>query len=106
MLRATLFRTALRDWGYNEAVLADAELVCSELATNAVVHARTPFSVVARRKRSGVRISVHDGSPVTPALRDNGPTAFSGRGLRLVALLARRWGVESTGAGKTVWADL
>lgn len=101
-----LVSDALRDWGYNEAVLADAELVCSELATNAVVHARTPFSVVARRKRSGVRISVHDESPVPPALRDDGPTASSGRGLRLVGLLARGWGVEPTVSGKTVWADL
>jgi hypothetical protein len=97
---------AMRAWGCDEAMIADAELVCTELATNAVVHARTAFSVVARRKRSGVRISVHDGSPLPPALADGGPARSSGRGLQLVALLANDWGVEKTSARKTVWADL
>jgi anti-sigma regulatory factor (Ser/Thr protein kinase) len=101
-----LVSNAVREWGYDETMIANAELVCTELATNAVVHARTPFSVVARPKGSGVRISVHDASPAPPALRDGSPAASSGRGLRLVALLGRTWGVESTRDGKSVWAEL
>ncbi len=97
---------ALRQWGYDDALRGDAELVCSELATNAVVHTRNRFSVVLRRERSGVRISVRDESPATPHPRDESATATSGRGLRLVALLARRWGVDPADGGKTVWADL
>lgn len=97
---------ALSRWEGCDALLADAQLVVTELATNAVVHARSPFSVVARSEHSGVRISVHDASSVAPTLRDRGLMAASGRGLRLVAAIAADWGVEITADGKTVWAQL
>jgi anti-sigma regulatory factor (Ser/Thr protein kinase) len=97
---------ALRRWGHRGSLLHDAELVVSELATNAVVHARSPFSVVARSDGSGVRVSVRDASQFELKLRDRGPTAISGRGLPLVAAVARDCGVEVTAHGKTVWAEL
>ena len=79
----------------------------SELATNAVVHARTAFSVVARREGSGVRLSVHDLSTAEPVLRSaRHVLALSGRGLQLVDDITCKWGVERTRAGKTVWAEL
>jgi anti-sigma regulatory factor (Ser/Thr protein kinase) len=84
----------------------DAQLLVSELATNAVLHARSAFSVVARAEESGIRVSVRDASPVTPKLRDLSATAPSGRGLHLVAALSADWGVEVTADGKTVWAEL
>lgn len=96
----------LRDWGADDALLRDAELVLSELATNAVIHARTAFSVAARRGRSGLRISVRDSSPVWPTVNDPGPSVPSGRGLRVVSGLATSWGAEVTPEGKTVWAEL
>ncbi len=92
---------------YGDRVAADdALLVVSELATNAVVHAGTPFSVAVRCDGSTVRIAVHDRSSVQPVIRDGGPTAPSGRGLRLVAWVSRAWGVEFGPDGKTVWAEL
>lgn len=97
---------ALRRWGHRDPLLHDAELVVSELATNAVVHARSPFSVVGRSDGSEVRVSVRDASRFEPTLRDRGPTAVSGRGLPLVAAVARNWGVEVAPHGKTVWAEL
>ncbi|MBV9416557.1 MAG: MEDS domain-containing protein [Solirubrobacterales bacterium] len=88
------------------APVDDAQLVVSELATNSVVHAGTPFSVSVRCDGTAIRIAVHDRSPREPIVRAAGPTARSGRGLRLVAAVARNWGVETAPDGKTVWAEL
>ncbi len=92
---------------YGDRIAAeDAQLVVSELATNAVIHAGTPFSVAVRCDGSAVRISVHDWSPLQPVMRDRNPRATSGRGLRLIAMVSQSWGVEYTADGKTVWAEL
>jgi anti-sigma regulatory factor (Ser/Thr protein kinase) len=93
-------------WGHAGDLLEDAKLLVTELATNAVVHARSPFSVVVRADNSRVRVSVQDASPATPTLRDGGPSVPSGHGIRLVDALAADWGVELTADGKTVWAEL
>ena len=84
----------------------DVQLVVSELATNAVIHAGTPFSVSVGCDGSAIRISVQDWSSMLPIMRDGAPAAVSGRGLRLVAAVARDWGVEPGPDGKTVWAEL
>ena len=97
---------ALVGWGYGGSLMQDAQLVVAELASNAVVHARSSFSAAARAEPFGVRISVHDASPVTPTVRENDPIALSGRGLRLVAAIAADWGVDITPDGKVVWAEL
>ena len=93
-------------WGYGGSLVRDAQLVVAELASNAVVHARSSFSVAARAEPFGVRISVHDASSVTPTVRENDPIALSGRGLRLVAAIAADWGVDITADGKVPWAEL
>jgi anti-sigma regulatory factor (Ser/Thr protein kinase) len=84
----------------------DAQLVVSELATNAVIHAGTPFSVAVRSDGSAVRIAVQDWSSLQPVMRDVDPIALAGRGLRLIAAVSRSWGVEYGPDGKTVWAEL
>jgi anti-sigma regulatory factor (Ser/Thr protein kinase) len=84
----------------------DAQLVLSELATNAVIHAGTPFSVGVRCDGSTVRISVQDWSSTQPIVREPDPRALSGRGLRLIAMVARAWGIDYGPDGKTVWAEL
>jgi hypothetical protein len=48
---------ALECWGHGGSFVQDAQLIVTELATNAVVHARWSFSVAARAEQSGVRIS-------------------------------------------------
>lgn len=85
---------------------SDAKLVVSELATNAVIHAGTPFSVTVALQGPVIRISVRDESDLPPRVRDAGPEARSGRGLRIVDAIADDWGVERDPAGKTVWVDL
>jgi anti-sigma regulatory factor (Ser/Thr protein kinase) len=96
----------LRRHGHEGSTLDDAKLIVSELATNAIVHARSSFSVMLKTEGSRVRVSVADASHVEPRLREQNPVADRGRGLALVATVAKRWGVEATDAGKTVWADL
>lgn len=84
----------------------DVMLVVSELATNAVIHAGTPFSVSISATDAAMRISVQDSSSTRPVVRDGSPAALSGRGLRLVGAVSRDWGVEFSLDGKTVWAEL
>jgi anti-sigma regulatory factor (Ser/Thr protein kinase) len=97
----------LAAWGYRGAVLDDAALIASELATNAVLHARTEFTVVVSRRPGGnIRIAVGDTSLMRPRPRRGGPLETSGRGLRLVEALAGEWGADVLPDGKVIWAEL
>ncbi|WP_046509245.1 ATP-binding protein, partial [Streptomyces odonnellii] len=59
------------------------------------------------RSAGGLRIEVHDGSPVRPQPRTPDPEALDGRGLLLVDALADEWGVaDRAGPGKMIWACL
>jgi len=97
---------ALRQWGHSDALVRDAQLVISELATNAVLHTGSRFSVLIRGEDAGVRISVADQSPLPPSLKHPPQEVSSGRGLQVVSALTSRWGVEPAPDGKTVWAHL
>lgn len=83
-----------------------AELLVSELVTNAVVHARTSIDLVVTAGPEGLRVAVHDGSAHLPSRRHYGRAATTGRGLELVSLLAHRHGTDTDDAGKTVWFEL
>jgi anti-sigma regulatory factor (Ser/Thr protein kinase) len=82
----------------------DLELIVSELATNAVRHAGTPFKVRVENDGGSVRIAVDDRSDDQPARVE--PDGYrGGRGLRIVDTLASDWGTEpADGGGKRVWA--
>ena len=95
----------MRAWGCDDAI-ADAELLVSELVTNAVLHARSETRVTIQRDGSTVRISVYDTSRARPRLRQLGPESVTGRGLLLVDRIARRWGVEPEDDGKSVWFEI
>jgi anti-sigma regulatory factor (Ser/Thr protein kinase) len=95
----------LRSQGHGGVLLEDAALAVGELATNACVHARSPFTVVVSSLSDAVRLSVHDASCVLPVPRLAETYAQSGRGLGLVAALASSWGMARTMAGKVVWAE-
>ena len=101
-----LVTDALGRWGHDDTALTNAQLVVSELASNAVVHAGTEFTLYVRREGSGLRISVRDASRVEPSPGNPDQRASSGRGLWLVSRLAKSWGVELSEDGKTVWAEL
>jgi anti-sigma regulatory factor (Ser/Thr protein kinase) len=83
----------------------DLRLVVSELVTNAVSHARTPSTVVLERSGPSVTVTVRDCSPSLPLLEAAGSMAGGGRGLGIVDVLSRDWGVTSyRGESKSVWA--
>jgi anti-sigma regulatory factor (Ser/Thr protein kinase) len=83
-----------------------ARLVVSELVANAVVHARSPFTL--SYSYDGVlRVGVTDDDPHSdPHPKDAEPGRIGGMGLRLVAEISRDWGVDRTATGKTVWSVL
>jgi anti-sigma regulatory factor (Ser/Thr protein kinase) len=98
-------RETLIGWGADDA-MDDAVLLTSELATNAVIHARTPFEVICRSAGGVVQVEVvdGDGSRVLPApARGDDPDRTSGRGLLMPVMLAPEWGVSYAAASKTVW---
>ena len=82
-----------------------AALLVSELATNAVEHARTDFTVRVALGPT-VRVEVADRSPALPVQRHVPVQAERGRGLAIVDSLAIRWGTSSTPEGKVVWFEL
>ena len=79
-----------------------AGLVTSELATNSVMHAKTPFEVFAAADDEVVEVVVADKAGWVPA--DNNRAL--GNGLLLVGLLASDWAAELETVGKRVWARL
>jgi serine phosphatase RsbU (regulator of sigma subunit)/anti-sigma regulatory factor (Ser/Thr protein kinase) len=93
--------------GTDAADLAvDAELVVSELVTNAILHAGAPVDVSLAVAGRTVRIEVRDPVRVSPVRGLAGADAMTGRGLGLVAALTSGWGTEPRGDGKVVWAEL
>ena len=93
--------------GVADALTDEAFLVVSELAANAITHAKTAYRVSVIVSAATVRIAVRDSGPGTPEPRIIRPGSASGRGLLLVAALAASWGIDSSQAGyKTVWAEL
>ena len=102
-------RRSLQSLGLDGA-LDPALLLTSELATNAVLHARSGFTVCVERRGDRVRVSLLDDSPVRPTRRTHGLQATTGRGLALVDTLAVEWGaVEASqleGRTKGVWFEL
>jgi anti-sigma regulatory factor (Ser/Thr protein kinase) len=86
---------------------ADLELVASELVANAFLHARAPRSLWLQvLPGPRVLVAVRDGDPRPPRPRSAGLTETRGRGLRVVAALADRWGTTPDPWGKAVWAEL
>ena len=98
-------RETLAEWGADGASETAAILV-SEVATNAVLHARTAFTVEVSRIDGIIRICVVDGSPAQAKIRGYGLEATTGRGLRLVASMASRWGMEQQDDGKRIWFEI
>jgi anti-sigma regulatory factor (Ser/Thr protein kinase) len=121
--------TGLLGAGADEAAACDTAIVAAELAANAVLHARSGFTLTLSRSAGVTRIAVRDRTPV--AMPDAcGPLdtrasdtevevtgasdageglpfeVMTGHGLSVVAQLASRWAVDPLSDGKVVWAEL
>jgi anti-sigma regulatory factor (Ser/Thr protein kinase) len=102
-------RDVLTRHGADEEALERADLLVSELVTNAVVHAGTPVSLSVAVVDGTAHVEVQDGGAgeVTPRNPGDGPGRPGGYGLWLVESLSDSWGVErSHPIGKKIWLRL
>ncbi len=82
-------------------------LLVSELATNCVRHTDRGFELTISRTGREIRVEATDSGGGEPIMRSPGPTDPTGRGLRIIDMLAGAWGVEHRkGQAKTVWFTL
>jgi anti-sigma regulatory factor (Ser/Thr protein kinase) len=95
----------LTHWREHDLV-TDATLVASELATNAVLHASSPFRASVDRSVGAVCIAIQDVTSEPAAPQDATSQDGSGRGMVIVEALSRRWGSDALLTGKVVWAEL
>jgi anti-anti-sigma regulatory factor len=87
-------------------LIGPACLVASELVTNATEHAGTIMTLRVARRPRYLHISVRDGSPDVPVLRQPALTDPGGRGLKLIDTMVVHWGSMPCRDGKVVWATL
>ncbi|TQJ56533.1 MULTISPECIES: ATP-binding protein [Streptomyces] len=99
-------RELLRGWG-RPGRSETAELLTSELVTNALVHTDDDAVLTATVSPSGLRVEVRDSVAQRPRPRvPSADEATHGRGLVLLESLADTWGVRAQGGGKVVWFEL
>jgi anti-sigma regulatory factor (Ser/Thr protein kinase) len=93
-----------------DEVVADAELLVSELVTNAVQHGRPTIILSVCVKQGSIGASIEDQGSTTWVVPDCpvDADATSGRGLMIVGALASQWGIDSRSPdpGKRVWFEL
>ncbi len=94
----------LAEWRLHDLAFT-AELVVSELVTNAIRYGLPPVQLRLIRDTSLI-CEVSDGSSTAPHLRRARTFDEGGRGLLLVAQLTQRWGTRHRADGKTIWAEL
>ncbi|MFC9288007.1 SpoIIE family protein phosphatase [Streptomyces sp. NPDC057052] len=83
-----------------------AELVVSELVTNAIRYGAKPIRLRLIHDATTLICEVSDTSHTAPHLRRAKTFDEGGRGLLLVAQLTQRWGSRHNAEGKTIWAEL
>jgi anti-sigma regulatory factor (Ser/Thr protein kinase) len=97
-------------YGLSAETVATAQLLVSELVTNAVVHGKAPIGLRISRDEGMVRVEISDARAQTPQLIRPlpDPQAEAGRGLFLLDALASAWGTIPAGrhGPKTTWFEL
>lgn len=91
---------------HRDELVDTAQLLVSEVVTNALVHAGTPIDFHAFVGEAGLRVEVSDGSTQAPSPRRYAGMAGTGRGLKLLQQLGDSWGTLPLPDGKTVWFEL
>ncbi|HUR03370.1 MAG TPA: ATP-binding protein [Nonomuraea sp.] len=100
-----LTRARLAAWGLDEQVEI-AELLVSELVTNALRHAPGPYRLTLFATDGMLRGEIEDAGTAPLHVNQARPGDEQGRGLHMINLLACCWGSETTSGGKTVWFEL
>ncbi|MGI5160518.1 ATP-binding protein [Microbispora sp. CA-102843] len=108
-------RDVALDWNAAEDVPEVAELLASELVTNALTHgitgtiggsATSAVRVTVSREKDLLVVDVHDPCPTLPRLRQARSLDLHGRGLAIVQAFSHHWGWALTPYGKSVWFQL
>ncbi|WP_405728686.1 ATP-binding protein [Streptomyces sp. NBC_00028] len=94
--------TAMQQWDVSATLAEDVVVVVSELVTNAIEHGHGTVRLRVIHDDGELRIEVTDDNPTPAQLGSASGLDESGRGLLLVAVLARDWGVGD--GGRTTWA--
>ncbi|HUR01687.1 MAG TPA: ATP-binding protein [Nonomuraea sp.] len=100
-----LTRALLVDWGFPGQGEV-AELLVSELVTNALKYVKGAVDLSFSAEDGLLRIEVEDTNPELPRVGTPRPDDERGHGLRLVDMLSCCWGSVRTGRGKVVWFEL
>ncbi len=96
----------LRGENVGEEAVFRAQLVATELVTNAARHAHSPVELSVVRHQDHIRIEARDDSTATPTPTP-ADTPTRHRGLLLIEDLCDKWGVDvQDDAGKVVWAEV
>jgi anti-sigma regulatory factor (Ser/Thr protein kinase) len=100
-------RSVLMGWGYRDPDwLDEAELIVSELVSNAVRHGGGCIELSMQSHDHQVVTRAADGSSVVPRRRYHlGPDA-GGLGLKIIEAYGAGWGAEDYQGGKRVWVRL
>ena len=97
----------LHSWRLSEMTGGDAELLTSEVVTNAIVHGQSGPQLAVTVDECVVRVAVQDRSPAVPVRRLAHLDDVSGRGVVIVEEMASAWGVERARNGaKRVWFEV
>lgn len=95
-------RSALEEWGIDQPVIEDAELLVTEVVTNAVIHARTNITLEISLRPDKLWFEVSDLDDRQVTHRQPSEREATGRGMFLVDSLATDWDVLYGDTGKTV----
>jgi anti-sigma regulatory factor (Ser/Thr protein kinase) len=101
-----VLRESLGAAGLDEDATSVAELLVSELVTNAVKYGQPPVWLLVELRPGLVHASVSDTSTELPERRPVDDDAEGGRGLLVLDALAGSWGAVSVESGKYLWFDL
>ncbi|WP_051940011.1 SpoIIE family protein phosphatase [Phaeacidiphilus oryzae] len=101
-----LLRSTVQEWRLDDSSAETAQLLVSELVTNAVRYAVAPIGLRLIRRPDRLLVEVADPLPDPPRERRAGRSDEGGRGLQLVRRLADQWGTRAQGPGKVVWFEL
>jgi anti-sigma regulatory factor (Ser/Thr protein kinase) len=105
-LARRLTRHQLLRWGLSE-YCDTAELLVSELVSNALLHGRGPVRLSLRHSQGLLRCEVTDMQESMPEIRSPAEDDQTGRGLCLMDMMADEWGAYRTAVrGKCVWFEL
>lgn len=99
------FLRAAMSGAADEDLMDVVSLMASELAANAVLHARTDVEVTVRWSERQAWVGVKDGTRL-PQPGHAPPDATSGRGLQIIDALSSHWGAERCPSGKVVWFEV